>query len=370
MTTPLSPSNPSHGGQLRHIASRFGIDAQHLLDFSANINPSGPPPSAIAAIQNALADPKTLTTYPDLESTELKLNIANHCVLQPANISIANGFVPLLSAALRALQIERCLLPVPCFSEYRTALENSNAAVSPLPLSPLDHFRYDPAALIAASLQNGCDAILLANPQNPSGVLCPAASMHQLLESAALHNIAVLLDEAFIDYCPEHSLLHTAVNHPRTIVFRSVTKFFAIPGLRVAYAIANPPLTLALGSFLAPWPVTTLAAKAVCAALLDHTFATESRQANRQQRTWLQNELARLNIAAYPSHANFLLLRLPPNHGADRVWERMIVDHRIVLRSCANFEALAPEHLRIAVRTPPENRRLVQGLHQVLLQPA
>ncbi len=357
---------PAHGGQLRQIGARFGIEAERLLDFSASINPSGPPTSVIAAIQGSLAAPASLTTYPDLELTELKRTIAHSSGVQPANISVANGFVPLLDASLRSAAIKRCLVPVPSFSEYRRTLENSGVAAVPFQLSADNGFQYDMDAVTRACSDSGCDAVLLANPQNPSGVLCAAEQMKQLVEVAACHNIAVLLDEAFIDYCPAHSMVQVAVEHRRVIVFRSVTKFFAIPGLRVAYAISNSSATAGMDRFLAPWPVTSLASDGVCAALRNDAYAEDSRVANEQRRSWLQQELASLKVATYPSAANFLLLRFPEGVDVGRLWERMIIDHQIVLRSCTNFEGLPGGHLRVGVRSASENASLIHGLKRVL----
>ena len=366
MTGALPTSKPEHGGQLRQIAARFGVQAKQLLDFSASINPAGPPPSAHAAMRRALDDTATLTTYPDLELTELKQSIASCSEVQPANISVANGFVPLLDAALRSFRTKRCLLPIPSFNEYRRTLENANVTVIPLQLFEESSFRYDPDAIEKECLDGGCDAVLLANPQNPSGVLCAPEQMNQLVEIVARHNILVLLDEAFIDYCPDHSLAHFAAEQQRMIVFRSVTKFFALPGLRVAYAISNPSVTQQLNRFIAPWPITSFACNAVCAALLDEPYAEGSRRANHLQRARLERELAWLAISTYPSRANFLLLRFPDDADVDRLWERMVVDHQVVLRSCADFEGLTKKHLRIAVRSEAENARLIDGIKQAL----
>ena len=358
---------PAHGGQLRQIAARYGLSAEQLLDFSANINPMGPPPSVLMALHRALADHASLVTYPDIELTELRWLLANKTQAAPENISVANGFVPLLDAALRSLTLKRCLLPIPCFNEYRRTLENANVNVVPHLLLQTNSFRYQTDSIVQALLDHSCDAILLANPQNPSGALLEAEAMHQLVEMAAQHNITVLLDEAFIDYSPAQSLTQTSGERSNLVVFRSVTKFFAIPGLRVAYAVSNALMAESLRHFLAPWPVSALASIGVCAALRDDdVYSDESRTINHRRRAWLEAELARLNIFTYPSSANFLLLRFPAEVDVRSLWERMIVEEQIVLRSCENFEGLAPEHLRIAVRSEPDNTRLIDCLKRIL----
>jgi threonine-phosphate decarboxylase len=97
-----------------------------------------------------------------------------------------------------------------------------------------------PDAILNALLKHSCDAILLANPQNPSATICDADNMQRLIEMAARYSISVLLDEAFIDYCPARSLTQWPIQQANVIVFRSVTKFFAVPGLRVAHAASQP----------------------------------------------------------------------------------------------------------------------------------
>jgi threonine-phosphate decarboxylase len=359
---------PAHGGQLRQIGARYGVPSEELIDFSANINPAGPPASALAALHRALEDPATLIAYPDLELVELKRTLAEAAKILPQNIVVANGFVPLLEAALRSFRISRCMLPVPSFSEYWQTLVNAGAAVVPYNLSKEESFSYEPDALLRALLDDGCDALLLANPQNPSGVLCEAERMQRLIEMAAEHGIKVLLDEAFIDYTPAQSLTQAAAEQENLIVFRSVTKFFAIPGLRVAYAVSNASSIEDLNRRIAPWPITTLASKAVCAALQDDPYAEDTRRENSLRRTWLEQELARLKIFTYPSRTNFLLLRFAAEVDVHLIWEKMIVEHQIVLRSCANFEGLAPRHLRISVRSEADNERLVRSLERVLAQ--
>jgi threonine-phosphate decarboxylase len=357
---------PVHGGQLGQIAARYGIPAERLLDFSANINPAGPPPLVLTAIRRALEEPFTLAMYPDLELVELKQAIARYAGIEPENIAVANGFVPLLEAALRSRKIKRCLLPVPSFREYRSALENAGVIVTPYHLSPDDNFRYVPDTIRSAFLEHSCDAILLANPQNPSGATCDIDGMQRVVGMAAQHSVMVLLDEAFIDYCPAKSVARWSIEQGNTIVFRSVTKFFAIPGLRVAYAVSGAPDVNATNRFIAPWPITSFASDAVCAALRDEVYAEESRAANHRRRFWLEQELAGLKIATYPSGANFLLLRFSEEVDVSLLWEKMIGQEHVVLRSCANFEGLAPGHLRVAVRSEPENERLVRSLERVL----
>ena len=349
---------PNHGGQLRQLANRFGMEVSELLDFSANINPEGPPAAVASALGQALAEPSILMNYPDLEETELRRSLARYGGVRPENVAVANGFVPLLEAALRILPIRNCRLPVPAFVEYSRVLKRSRVDLVPLRLEASSNFSYPISGLVNGSH----DTVLLANPQNPSGVLSCRETMLQIVEQAARRNIHVLLDEAFIDYCPNASLAGETDRFENLIVFRSVTKFFGMAGLRVGYAIANPELSERLEEAIAPWSVTSLASVAAGVAVNDDSYTRHTIALNNQRRDRLEAAIRKLGIHVYPSRANFLLLGLPGSIDCHQFWERLILKHRIVLRNCANYQALSGPHLRAAVLTDPDNERLIEAL--------
>jgi threonine-phosphate decarboxylase len=191
--------------------------------------------------------------------------------------------------------------------------------------------------------------------------------MLRLLEMTMDHGITVLLDEAFIDYCLAQSLSQQPPEQRNLIVFRSVTKFFAVPALRVAYAVCNSSKAQVLNRSIAPWPIATLAAHAVRAALLDDAYAEQSRSTNERRRSWLEDQINSLRIQPYSSATNFLLLQFPAEVDVDELWERMIVEEQIVLVP-ARTQGLAVGHLRVAVRTEQENGRLIDGLKRGLHQ--
>jgi threonine-phosphate decarboxylase len=353
---------PNHGGQLRQIAERFGVPVEQLIDFSANINPEGPPPAVLPALIANLQNADALTSYPDLEQIELKQAIALYAGTSAHNLAVANGFVPLLDATLRTLPIRHCLIPVPAFVEYRPALTRAGIKVTSHLLEADNDFAYN----IDSLLEGDHDSILLANPQNPTGIATSKSDLLNLVSKAATRNIVVLLDEAFIDYIPDYSITSYVENYPNLIVFRSVTKFHAIPGLRVAYMAAAQHIPEQIEENLPPWAITTLAAFAVIAALPDHSYAANSRLLNQQRRTLLQSQLIALGLHVYESAANYILFRLPPGIHPEKIWQHMIVSHHVVLRACSNYENLSAAFFRIAVRTPDENALLIAALSSAL----
>jgi threonine-phosphate decarboxylase len=349
---------PLHGGQLHQIADRFRIPRCELLDFSANINPEGPPAAVLSRLRAALDSPSIITNYPDLDELELKRALAGYAGVRPENVAVANGFVPLLDPALRILAIRSCLVPVPAFVEYRRALERSRVEMIPRILDADSGFNIYTDDLFSKP----CEAILLANPQNPSGVLSSRNKLLQIAEEASRRNVFVLLDEAFIDYCPESSLAREIDRFPNLIVFRSVTKFFGMAGLRVAYAVATMKLCNQLHESIEPWSLTSLASLAAGFAVLDEAYVRHTIALNKVRREQMQAAIGKLGIHVYPSAANFLLLRLPSSIDCQQLWERLIREHHIVLRHCANYEGLGDGFLRTAVRTEAENERLIDAL--------
>jgi threonine-phosphate decarboxylase len=353
---------PIHGGQLQALAEQFDIPVSQFVDFSVNINPEGPPPTVLATLRASLDDLSVLTSYPDLRENDLIQSVARYAGVSPRQVIVANGFVPLLEAILRILPIRSCLLPVPAFVEYRKTLERAQVAITSLQLTPECNFAYD----IGTMIREEPEAILLANPQNPSGVLCDLESMLRLIRNAAEKNIYVLLDEAFIDYVPSQSLVTHVDRFPNLIVFRSVTKFHGIPGLRVAYAVTNTQIAREFRESLAPWPISTLASRAVVAALEDDEYATRTRELNHRRRAELQIQIETLGMHVYPSAANFLLFRLPSGMDPIGVWHRLIREHHLVLRLCTNYEGLSPHHFRVAVKTDRENTYLIRDAFRAI----
>ena len=351
---------PRHGGQLRQLAQEFDLDPESILDFSANINPDGPPTSVSAALRLSLDDPAALTTYPDLELTSLRRAIANSlpsAEVNAGNFLVANGFVPLLEAVLRALAPRRCVLAVPAFGEYRATLERCGVEVIQHRLS--EPWFYNLEALEQQVRHTRADAVLLANPQNPTGVLSPAAGLRALAErNPGLH---LLLDEAFIDYTPGESLVRDAAARANLTVFRSLTKFFAMPAMRVAYAVTGQQLAGEAGTKLAPWPVSRLAEVAARAALADPAYTRRTLAHNLRRRSELVAQLCELEIEPLPAAANFLLLPLERD-----IWRQLLVVHRVLTRHCGNFEHAPKFALRVGVRTEPENERLVAAIRSVL----
>lgn len=357
-----SDAIPLHGGQLRAIAERFHVAEESLLDFSASISPVPPSEAVIEALCESLRNRKILTQYPDTEYKDLKDAIATYAGIDRGSICVANGVMPLLDAAVRALGLRRCLVLAPAFGEYRRILKACEVESPTLLLREDNYFVLDPDLVFNEAMSSRADAVLFANPHSPSGSLTHVPVLAELQRNLSRSGIATILDEAFIDFCPESSVSRLAENAASLVVLRSLTKFFSIPGLRVAYAVTHHGTRANIESRLPLWPVDSLAASAVRLALLDRACVRERQEANLREREWLREQLISLGWYVFPSSANYLLTKPPGEVDGQEIWRRLIVEHRIVVRNCGTFEGLTKAHFRLSVRDRPANAVLTSSL--------
>lgn len=355
---------PAHGGEIARIARENNFAAEGLIDFSANINPAPPPKKVLRRLAKDAKDVALLTRYPDLRFHELRTILSAHHKIFADNFVIANGSAALIDAALRSIAPKKCLLPVPAFSEYERALAAGKCLKINFPLAAETDFALQTAEFIDALNQFKPEFCIINNPHNPTGALIARAELEKIVEAAARIKTIVLLDEAFIDYAPDESLIPVVSDYENLIVMRSVTKFFSIPALRVGYAVAAPPLAAKMSQQIPSWSVTTLAANAAAEIYREEMFAQKTREQNSVEKEWLKSNLENLGIKVYPSAANFLLLELRNlrTNFADFLRE-LIIKHKIIVRDCTTYENLkGNNYIRVAVLSRVKNERLVSAL--------
>src|SRR5205085_1029151 len=337
----MSPG--AHGGDVQRVARDFGVQPEDLLDFSANVNPRGLPPRAAERLAREARDPRLVARYPDPEAWELRDLLSGRLGVRAESVVIGAGAACLIHAAVRALAPERCVIPIPAFSEYARAARAYGCEVQTIPLA-------------ARPAHRSGDLIVINNPHNPTGACASRAEMLERIATARASGATVLADEAFVDYAPEAAITREAAAQDGVIAIRSLTKFLGCPGLRVGYGVAAPETARRLAAQLPAWPVTTLALNAVTEALRDDDYARQTLQENQRARDGFAEALGRLGCQVLPSAANFLLLRLPEYLPAAQVRERLIGEHAILVRDCDSFEGLERgRYLRVAVRFENEN---------------
>jgi threonine-phosphate decarboxylase len=347
---------PIHGGRVLDAAERYGGAPNEYLDFSTNINPIGPPEAVVRFLHEQAADTHALMRYPDPRYHMLREAITQHTKAPEETIVLSGGGTALFLAIVHALRPTSCLLPVPAFSEYHHLLNATRTKTIRFPLRATNNFNIDLAELQTALRQHRPSLCVLTNPHNPSGALTNIDDILTIVTLARKLNIMLAVDEAFIDYIPEHSLTRIAPEHEHLIVLRSLTKFYAIPAMRVGYAVTASATAQKINAHIPSWPITTLASDAAVAALSDAVYETRTRVTNATERVRFTHVLKKQNVHVFPAHANFLLVKIHGN--ATTLSERLAQEHRILIRDCSSYEGLQENHIRIAVRLPNENDRL------------
>ena len=372
MTDHLTRQIATHGGDVWQVAEELGIPASkvalELLDFSANINPRGLPPRAMARLTRDAADSRLLRLYPDPSARCLRNALGERLAVSPAAIVVGPGAEALLSPILRCLHSKRALVPVPAFSEYRRVCAQQGVEFVRFPLDRAEWFRIPAERFCARIEKERCDVVFLNNPHNPSGAMLEAREVRQILDATRSIGATLILDEAFIDYAPRASLVSEAAGRQGLIVVRSLTKFYGCPALRVGYAVAHPETIHSVMETLPTWPVTQLAMDALADAVGDREYADASVRENAVERERLCESLGELGLVVFPSAANYLLLGLAAGMpAASELRARLISKHRILIRNCDSYEGLeAGRYVRVAVQPGEENARLVRAIGEEL----
>jgi adenosylcobyric acid synthase len=348
-----------HGGFIRELAEKSGCRPEELLDFSANINPLGPPDSLRSVVAAHLTD---VIHYPDPSCRMLREAIAARFGVSPDQVVPGNGSTELIYALPKALGVRRAVIPTPSYIDYAVAAERAGAAVKTILLDAGNDFAIDWCAL--EEELRGDEMVVIGQPSNPSGILCDAPA---LLDLADRHPATFfVVDEAFADFVEGYAGL-AFLGRPNLIVLRSMTKFYAIPGIRLGYAIADTTMAGRLAGQLPPWSVGSLAQAVGAAVLGEEDYARRTRAEVVLLRRALHDGLAALpGLHPFPSTANYILVRMDrADMDAPRL-ARELLGQRVAIRVCDNYEGLDGQYFRVAVRTAEENGRLLEKLAELL----
>jgi threonine-phosphate decarboxylase len=201
--------------------------------------------------------------------------------------------------------------------------------------------------------------VFLCNPNNPTGQVMNRRALSELAEVVERQQGWLIVDEAFIDYCQEQSVVSLLKEHPRMVVLRSLTKFYAMPGLRIGYLLGASKVVGLVKERQPPWSVNSLAQAVSCAVLLDETYAKKSRIFMENERSCFVRGLRSVSgLQVYSSAANFVLIGLPGWTSAGEVTDRL-ASERLLVRDCSTLPGLSMQMIRVAIRTAKDNQRLL-----------
>ena len=368
----------AHGGDLLRMAATAGRDPASLLDFSVNVRPEGPPEFIRAALFRAMT---ALAAYPSPHAEEAMLAAARHHGMDASRFVFGSGSNELIHALARVLRkrgVPSVRVVEPAFSEYAIACRLAGIKAIPVwggiieknqcvPTTDTGKDEAVPTRDLLDALTDAPEgsAVFLANPGNPSGLFRTPEECLRLMSSRS--DLLWIIDEAFVEYAGTETEASVLQRLPKNgIVLRSLTKFHAVPGVRLGYLAADAELAQAIRDELPAWSVNAFALAAAQAVFADTSdFAAQARAENAERRADLAAALSSLpGIEVYPSAANYVLFRWP---GAPRNLLGILLKRfGIAVRDCSNYHGLKDgSWFRAAVRFPEDHRRLAEALSAI-----
>jgi len=348
---------PKHGGDVQGFAKTSGILPEHVRDFSSNINPLG---LSIEMKRVYHENVSKLTHYPDPLAQNLCQCIAQRHQLDLSNVIAGNGSIALIDLAIRSIRPKRALLVEPCFNEYRRLLSLSNVDIDTINLKPENDFQF-PFEEILKKLSS-VDLLIIGHPNNPTGSALDRDKLRVLMIEAVKGRKFILIDEAFIDWSQDSSVIRHVQNYSTSIVVRSLTKFYALAGIRVGYACAHHAMINKMRTFQETWSCNSIAQNLAEAALCDEAFQMKCLEWFAKESNFMGESLKQISaIKVFPSKANYFLCKMLDPFMQSYFWSKMM-SGGIYLRDVTDFIGLDQNYFRVALKRREENLYFLEKL--------
>lgn len=358
---PLSSLQPRSPIQRLAPVAHGGFHSAHAtdwIDFSSNVNPYGPSPRVWDALRDV-----PIGRHPDPRATPLRNALAEMQRVDVRQVIVGNGSVDLIYhlavAYLRAR--DRVLIAAPTFGEYAASAAMMGAEIVEYRARADNDFAIDVDALIEQARVCNPRFVFLCNPNNPTGKYLARADIEKILRACS--NALLVLDEAFVRFVADAWDARDLLRYDNLLIFRSLTKDYALTGLRVGYALASPSIIESIEKVQPPWSVNAFAQAATIAALRDEQHLRDSLTAIARAKINLVNDLTRLGLRVIPSATHFFLVQVP----SAAEFARQLRERKIVVRDGTSWGL--PNFVRIATRTPEENARLVETIANLPKEP-
>ncbi len=329
---------------------RLGLHPNDVIDFSVNSNPFGSSPLVLEAIRSTPVE-----RYPDRESLALRRALSARLDVSTEQILVGNGTAELIQlAAFAFLQKgDHALILEPTFGEYERSARLMGANIHRWRAISKNGFVPNPEVVRKQLHKREMQAVFICNPNNPTGQIIPPEVLGEWADE--FPKTLFVVDEAYLAFVggTKSAILLARKN---ILTLRSMTKDYAIAGLRLGYAVGDETAIAALANLRPAWNVNALAQAAGLAALQDEEYLSETLAKLYEEQWVFLAGLEELGYRPIPSHAHYFLL--PVGNGAR--FRQDLLAHGILVRDCASFGL--PAYARIATRTHSENLRLLDTL--------
>jgi histidinol-phosphate aminotransferase len=363
-TSPNAPASYSWEATDEEVAARYGVPIEQVVRFDLNTSPA--PPELAARVLAAGRFETPLSEYAPSDYRRLVAAAAARYGVAPEELIVGAGADEILDIVGKVFLPagSSAVVPTPSYAMYRVITEQRGASVTAVPRQGVSAgYAMDVEAVRAAA--KGAALVWLCSPNNPTALAEPDGAIEELLAALADDADAdsraapiVVLDEAYAEFV-DRSLIGLRDRYPNLIVVRTASKAYGLAGLRVGFGIARPELIARLNPFRPPGSVSTVSVTVVTEALLDPTAATANIERVIVERDRLRHALTELGWNVGPSVTNFLLVGFGSTERAARVAEGLL-RRGLVPRTFPAGHPLA-DHLRLTVRAPAENDRLIEA---------
>ncbi|MFJ8056032.1 pyridoxal phosphate-dependent aminotransferase [Streptomyces sp. NPDC096142] len=362
--TSLFRSTAAHSPSMAALARES--DGTGPVDFCIPCNPYFPTPAMFDEMAARLRE--IITYYPSSADT-ITAELCNLLQLPPQCVAMGNGSTELITWIDHLLVRESLAIPVPTFGRWTDQPMETGKRVDMFPLQESNGFALDLAQYAEFIRKRNTKVAVICNPNNPDGGFLHKQALVQFMDSMADLDL-IVIDESFLEFADaevEPSVVQEAMIRPNVVVLRSLGKNFGLHGIRFGYLVANPALAGRIRSMLPKWNLNAFAEHVVFILKEHGAEYAQSLQQVRRDRLDMASHLSALpGLTVYPSQGNFLFVRLPVGAEGTVVRDRMLTEHRILVRECGNKIGSSSRFLRLVVRPQTDVRRLVSGLEQVL----
>ncbi|MGA5442096.1 pyridoxal phosphate-dependent aminotransferase [Streptomyces griseoincarnatus] len=362
--TSLFRSTAAHSPSMAALTRES--DGAGPVDFCIPCNPYFPTPAMFEEMAARLRD--IITYYPSSAET-ITAELCSLLRLPPQCVAMGNGSTELITWIDHLLVRESLAVPVPTFGRWTDQPMETGKRVDMFPLQESSGFALDLAQYAEFIRARGTRVAVICNPNNPDGGFLHKHAVVQFMDAMADLDL-VVIDESFLEFADaenEPSVVQEAMLRPNVIVLRSLGKNFGLHGIRFGYLVANPALAGRVRSMLPKWNLNSFAEHVVFMLKEHGAEYAQSLHQVRRDRMDMSGQLSSLpGLTVYPSQGNFLFVRLPVGAEGTVVRDRLLTEHRILVRECGNKIGSSSRFLRLVVRPQVDVRRLVTGLEQVL----
>lgn len=341
-----------HGGY-------YGQDYKEIIDFSININPLGPSCYIKQKMKEAI---ETVHRYPEIKGERSIKVLAQHLGRKGRQILLGNGAIELIYLFVRSLQPQKALVLGPTFNEYRRAFQLSNTKVLELSRILREEIYIDKEILIKNIYKLRPDVLVLCNPNNPTGDYISPKEFAPVLEVMDEIGGWTMIDESFLDFTEKESF-EREIDHHQLFLLRSMTKFYSLPGIRLGYGLGKEDLIEKLEYYKEPWTMNNIALEALPYILRDQKFIQQTLEWIRSERKFFYESLKTIPVLkVFEPNANFILFHL--EKGNPKEFFQFLLNHKIYIRSCEDFQNLGEDYFRVAIKMRENNQWLLECINQ------